>query len=100
MLLRAEQSRAEQSRAEQSRATYIDIAKAIGIICVLIGHSFTADCMGILIYAFHMPLFFSCKRFFIKEEEKSGRLDEEKDGNSFSTIFCVLRWNSGCKHIF
>ncbi len=53
------QSRAEQSRAEQSRATYIDIAKAIGIICVLIGHSFTADCIGILIYAFHMPLFFS-----------------------------------------
>ena len=45
-------------RAEQSRATYIDIAKAIGIICVLIGHSFTADCIGILIYAFHMPLFF------------------------------------------
>ena len=50
--------RAEQSRAEQSRATYIDIAKAIGIICVLIGHSFTADRIVILIYAFHMPLFF------------------------------------------
>ncbi len=44
--------------------------------------------------------FFSCKRIFIKEEEKSGRLDEEKDENSFGTIFCVLRWNSDCKHIF
>ena len=42
----------------------------------------------------------SYERVFIKEEEKSGRLDEEKDENSFSTIFCVLRWNSDCKHIF
>ena len=64
----AEQSRAEQSRAEQSRATYIDIAKAIGIICVLIGHSFTADCIGILIYAFHMPLFFLVSGFLSKKK--------------------------------
>ena len=49
---------------------------------------------------FPYATFFSCKRIFIKEEEKSGRLDEEKDENSFSTIFCVLRWNSDCKHIF
>lgn len=49
---------------------------------------------------FPYATFFSCKRIFIKEEEKSGRLDEEKDENSFGTIFCVLRWNSDCKHIF
>ncbi len=60
--------RAEQSRAEQSRATYIDIAKAIGIICVLIGHSFTADCIGILICAFHMPLFFLVSGFLSKKK--------------------------------
>lgn len=49
---------------------------------------------------FPYATFFSCKRIFIKEEEKSGRLDEEKEENSFGIIFCVLRWNSDCKHIF
>ena len=54
--------------SKSSRATYIDIAKAIGIICVLIGHSFTADRIVILIYAFHMPLFFLVSGFLSKKK--------------------------------
>ena len=56
---RAEQSRAEQSRAEQSRARYLDIAKGIGISLVVLGHLLErTQFLRILIYSFHMPLFF------------------------------------------
>jgi len=59
MLLRAEQSRAEQSRAEQSRAEHLDIAKGIGISLVVFRHlAERYQMLRILIYSFHMPLFF------------------------------------------
>lgn len=43
----------------RTRVGYIDIAKAIGIVLVIIGHTVSSDteCKRIL-YAFHMPLFF------------------------------------------
>lgn len=43
---------------KQERIEWIDIAKAIGIILVIAGHSYN-DC-GLInwIYSFHMPLFF------------------------------------------
>ena len=51
--------RAEQSRAEQSRARYLDIAKGIGITLVVFGHlSERYQFLRILVYSFHMPLFF------------------------------------------
>ena len=62
---RAEQSRAEQSRAEQSnRIEWIDIAKGIAIICVILGH------LGIfkinrVVFVFHMPLFFVLSGYFL-----------------------------------
>ena len=51
----------------KQRLTYIDIARAIGILFVVLGHvnQFYRDSQGIensqtliFIYAFHMPLFF------------------------------------------
>jgi len=59
--LRAEQSRAEQSRAEQSRAErieWIDEAKGIGIVLVMLGHCYLHWKFCFWFYAFHMPLFF------------------------------------------
>lgn len=43
------------------REGYVDIAKAIGIICVILGHISTIPAeLKTYIYAFHMPLFFLC----------------------------------------
>ena len=53
---RAEQSRAEQSRAEQSRAEWIDFARGMAIVSVIIGH-YVFNFLGVLIFAFHIPLF-------------------------------------------
>ena len=43
------------------RLSFIDIAKGIGIILVILGHSLAYGCQNALfsmIYAFHMPVFF------------------------------------------
>lgn len=41
----------------QDRIEWIDVAKGIGIILVIMGHTFQLDLVS-PIYAFHMPLFF------------------------------------------
>lgn len=46
----------------------ISIAKAVGIILVVIGHSGCPDILSKFIYLFHMPLFFIASGFFFKEE--------------------------------
>ena len=41
------------------RISYIDMAKGIGIILVVLGHSiFPSENLTTWIYSFHMPLFF------------------------------------------
>lgn len=46
---------------------YITIAKAIGIILMVIGHSGCPQMLSKFIYQFHMPLFFFCSGIFYKE---------------------------------
>ena len=46
---------------------YITIAKAIGIILMVIGHSGCPSLLFRFIYLFHMPLFFFCSGIFFKE---------------------------------
>ena len=46
---------------------YITIAKAIGIILMVIGHSGCPQILLRSIYLFHMPLFFFCSGIFYKE---------------------------------
>lgn len=41
-----------------TRIPWIDIAKGIGIILVVLGHASGASIVGKYIYSFHMPLFF------------------------------------------
>lgn len=51
----------------KSRNNYISIAKAIGIILMVVGHSGCPSAIGRFIYLFHMPLFFVCSGFFFRE---------------------------------
>ena len=57
---------------------YISIAKALGIILMVIGHSGCPVSLSKFLYIFHMPLFFICSGFFFKEIT---------DLNSFSSVF-------------
>lgn len=46
---------------------YITIAKAIGIILMVVGHSGCPQVLFRFIYLFHMPLFFFCSGIFYKD---------------------------------
>lgn len=57
--------------AQSSRIGYIDIAKGIGIILVVMGHndfSLISPFFFKLIYSFHMPLFFFMSGIFFKPD--------------------------------
>ena len=49
----------------QQRIPYIDIAKGIGIFCVILGHMNNQIIRDIVV-SFHMPLFFFLAGFFVK----------------------------------
>lgn len=61
------------SALEKRRIEYIDIAKAIAIFLVLIGHTVDSDtiCKNVL-YSFHMPVFFLLSGMVIYREENDG----------------------------
>ena len=64
------------NQRESCRLKWIDIAKGIAILCVIIGHS----CDGfvrILIYSFHMPLLFIISGYTIKESPIDGIVERE-----------------------
>ena len=44
---------------KEERIEWVDIAKGLGIICVVMGHIFQSQMLAHkIIYLFHMPLFF------------------------------------------
>lgn len=51
----------------EKRLEHIDIAKGIGIILVVVGHTATHIGLEKVIYQFHMPLFFILSGVFFKE---------------------------------
>ncbi len=51
---------------------YVTIAKAIGIILMVVGHSNCPIWLENLIYLFHMPLFFFCSGMFFKHQRTMG----------------------------
>ena len=56
------------------RIEYIDAAKALGIIAVIVGHCFWRTSIPYLvpfIYSFHMPMFFMISGMFINENSLS-----------------------------
>ena len=60
---------------EKKRLKYIDIAKAIGIILMVIGHCIPGKIAN-YIYLFHMPMFFMITGYVFKPEENlNGYID-------------------------
>lgn len=60
-----------QVRSLQKRVPYVDIAKGIGIILVVMGHNdfaLIAPFAHKLIYSFHMPMFFFMSGMFFKPD--------------------------------
>lgn len=58
----------------KKRVSYIDIAKGLAILCVIIGHTAQLTDIRILskiIFSFHMPLFFILSGWCMKEERRS-----------------------------
>ncbi len=56
--------------SESKRLDFIDIAKGIGIILVVTGHLLpVAAGLHVLIYSFHMPLFFFLSGFFLGQDQ-------------------------------
>ena len=51
------------------RIEWIDIAKGIGIILVVIGHISQIEVLNDIIYSFHMPLFFIISGYLYKRKE-------------------------------
>ena len=52
------------SLTSTKRNTVISIAKAIGIILMVIGHAESPDVLHRFLYEFHMPLFFAAAGYF------------------------------------
>ena len=52
-----------------NRTTWIDISKGIGIILVIIGHTSIPNFLTILIFSFHMPLFFVISGFLFNKKK-------------------------------
>lgn len=54
---------------KNKRIDYLDIAKGIGILSVIIGHTFDVQYLSNFLYSFHMPLFFVLSGYFFKEKD-------------------------------
>lgn len=55
----------------ENRTVWIDNAKGIAIICVVLGHFGINDVLTDIIYTFHMPLFFVISGFFLTKNVQS-----------------------------
>lgn len=86
---------------ENSRISYLDVAKGIGIILVVMGHTgFLKDAVSKYIFSFHMPLFFVISGMLINlkhEENKDFGETIRKKAKallipyvSFSVIYIII----------
>ncbi|RRK09212.1 hypothetical protein D1831_14095, partial [Lactiplantibacillus garii] len=67
----------------KKRVGWIDIARAIAMICVIIGHSlfqYTGEPIGRYIYAFHMPIFFLLSGYLYHERDYVSELKNTLNG--------------------
>lgn len=79
----------------KKRIEYLDIAKAIGIAFVLLGHTGIPEKLRAIVYSFHMPLFFVISGIWFKRQEYCLALKKSSihclcPYISFSLIFAVL----------
>ena len=59
---------------ELNRNVSIDIAKGIGIILMVVGHSSVPDYIRHYIYIYHMPLFFIVAGYLFNYEKWKGKI--------------------------
>ena len=72
-----------------NRIEWIDIAKGIGMILVIAGHTFALD-YSAPIYTFHMPLFFFISGMFIKTSVPFSSFLQSKSKSIFLVWFIVF----------
>lgn len=75
------------------RNNYISIAKAIGIILMVVGHSGCPIVVGRFIYLFHMPLFFVCSGYFFKKITNLNSLNSYYLRKIKGLYFPYLKWS-------
>lgn len=76
---------------QEQRIDWIDIAKGIGIICVVMGHIFLPQMLANkIIYLFHMPLFFFVSGFLYKKNEHNISYTVKKFRNLIIPYFSVF----------
>ena len=93
----------ESETQSLKRLQYLDLAKAVGMLCVLIGHSFISEKINTVIYAFHMPLFFFISGYLCKPQKVALKKINQKCGHilvpyvitTFFTIILSLIFESG-----
>lgn len=61
------------SALTSKRITFLDTAKGIGMICVILGHMGNAS-INSIVFSFHMPLFFLLSGYFISRRKEWGEL--------------------------
>ncbi|HSD39953.1 MAG TPA: acyltransferase family protein [Rhodocyclaceae bacterium] len=70
--------KAAGARAHGERIATVDNAKAIGIVLVVLGHaSGVPPLMAVLVYAFHMPLFFFISGYLLSEARVQEPLSQQ-----------------------
>ncbi len=77
----------------QTRNNYISIAKAIGIILMVAGHSGCPALMNNFLYIFHMPLFFVCSGFFYKNIRDITQLTNYYKRKTQGLYVPYLKWS-------
>ena len=76
-----------------SKNNYISIAKALGIILMVVGHSGGPTIINNFIYLFHMPLFLVCSGYFFKEITDSSTLLQFYKKRIKGLYFPYFKWS-------
>lgn len=62
---------------DQNRLEYIDIAKGIAMICIILGHVGISD-INKVVYTFHVPIFFFITGYFVSNKRSTGEFCKNK----------------------
>ena len=73
------------------RINWVDSAKGIGILCVILGHTHVPMDVHTFIYSFHMPLFFLLSGLFLLKKQKTFK--EELVGKARSLLVPYVLFN-------
>lgn len=79
--------------SRSNKNNYISIAKGLGIILMVIGHSGSPDILSRFLYMFHMPLFFFCSGYFFKDTSNIITLKTFCKKKVKGLYFPYLKWS-------